>query len=294
MNDDALKYIGIDIGQTWIKGIVIDENVSFGDISSESRKFDIVKIKNVIHYNYSIGEWIAFFKEIIKKLKVHAGEIRGLGISTSSVVNYSGTEILESPEFLSVLRSKRWNRILEKELKCKITLINDADATAISLAEIGALEGHRTIGVAPGGTEFGFTVWRNGRLWLPGKRYTLMDSIGISIGSFAAITNAEKSAELDENSVLIRLLTHSSFEENREHYFKNLTRIIHNVSIIYNLDKIIICGGLSDAARLCDFPLVQTIKSYLHYIVPELGPSFEISVSRGGNRLQLIGALLLA
>ena len=93
---------------------------------------------------------------------------------------------------------------------------------------------------------------------------------------------------------MLLLITDASFKEERRCYFQNLAQIINSAAILYNLDKLIVCGGLTDAANACNHPLEQILNNHLHDIPPELNSSVITIVSRDGNRLQLIGALSLA
>jgi N-acetylmuramic acid 6-phosphate etherase len=183
---------------------------------------------------------------------------------------------------------------LEKQLHCTAAVINDGDAATIGLAETGFLTGNKTIGVMTIGTGLGFTVWRNGRRWRPGKSLTLLGSIRTPEGFFDSVASATKLAGLDESDNLINVLTDTRFQEERELYIQNLVKVINSAAILYSLDEVIICGGLADAANACSFPLEQLLKDSLKDTPVELEKSVKVSVAKEGNRLQLIGALTLA
>ena len=104
-------------------------------------------------------------------------DIVGIGISTPGIVNYQGTKVLKAAEHLTVLKTELWKTELEKQLQCSAIVINDADAATIGIAESGLLKGNKTVGIMPIGTGLGFTVWRNGRRWRPGKMLNLIGSI---------------------------------------------------------------------------------------------------------------------
>ena len=60
-----MKYIGIDIGGTWIKGTVVDETSFFRGKLDNSNNFEIKKIKSSLHENATPNELIETLKEII-------------------------------------------------------------------------------------------------------------------------------------------------------------------------------------------------------------------------------------
>ncbi|MDD3723579.1 MAG: N-acetylmuramic acid 6-phosphate etherase [Lutibacter sp.] len=288
------KYLGFDIGGTWIKGVVVDEDFFQIDRNSKSKFFQIKKIRSPLHVKTTIEEFIEALKKLIASFKIDSKEVKGIGISTAGIVNYHGTRVLKAAAHLSILKNNSWQSILEKELQCCVTIINDADAASIGLAEIGYLAGNKTIGIMPIGTGLGFTVWRNGRRWRPGKSLSLLGSIRTPAGSYDSIASVSKLAGLDENTNLINVLTNSSFQIEREKYMQNMVNIINSAAILYNLDEVIICGGLADASITCNYPLEKILNKNLEETPVELEKSVRVIVATEGNKLQLVGALTLA
>jgi N-acetylmuramic acid 6-phosphate (MurNAc-6-P) etherase len=146
----------------------------------------------------------------------------------------------------------------------------------------------------PIGTGLGFTVWRNGRRWRPGKSLTLLGSIRTPGEMFDSVASASKLASADESHDLIKVLTGSSFRKERESYLQNLVKVIQTAAVLYTLDEVIICGGLADAVSKCEFPLEQLLNESLVIPPVEMEKSVKVTVVKEGNRLQLIGALALA
>ena len=288
-----MKYLGIDIGGTWIKGTMIEENSYSNENFLKITDLDIKKIRSPLHANTTPNELIEALKALISAFQIASGEINGIGISTAGIVNYSGTNVLKTAEHLNILKNDGWKNALEKELHCTASIINDADAATIGLAETGFLTGSKTVGVMPIGTGLGFTVWRNGRRWRPGKSLTLLGSIRTPEGAYDSIASATRLASVAEYN-LANVFTNNSFQEKREWYLKNLCKIINSAAILYNLDEVIICGGLADAVNACNYPLEQLLNDSLQATPVELEKSVKVIVAREGNRLQLIGALALA
>ncbi len=289
-----MKYIGIDIGGTWIKGTVVDETSFFRGKLDNSNNFEIKKIKSSLHENATPNELIETLKEIISYFNANNEKIGGIGISTGGIVNYHGTKVLKAAKHLNVLKTGIWKTELEKQLQCSAILINDADAATIGIAELGLLKGNKSIGIMPIGTGLGFTVWRNGRRWRPGKMLNLLGSIRTPSGFYDGIASASILASEDSGNNLIEVLTNDTHKKNREQYLINLVDIINTAAIIYNLDEVMICGGLADAATECNYPLENKLNSLLAEQQVELDKVIRASVLKEGNKLQLIGALHLA
>lgn len=289
-----MAFLGIDIGGTWLKATIVDEHFFHIDKIFKLKHFQVEKIRSPLHVNATISEFIEALKELITLFKIVPEEIKGIGISTAGIVNYHGASVLKAAAHLNILKNNSWKGILEKELQCSVTVINDGDAASIGLAEMGYMFGNKTIGVMPIGTGLGFTVWRNGRRWRPGKSLTLLGSIRTPEDFFDSIASVSKLADLDGNKNLINVLTNISFQHEREQYIQNLVKIINSAAILYCLDEVIICGGLADAAVTCRYPLEEILNKILEETPVELEKSVKVVVSSEGNRLQLIGALALA
>jgi len=60
-----MKYIGIDIGGTWIKGTIVDEAFFVQGRFKKSNTFDIRKIESPLHEFATSNELIRALKELI-------------------------------------------------------------------------------------------------------------------------------------------------------------------------------------------------------------------------------------
>jgi N-acetylmuramic acid 6-phosphate etherase len=289
-----MYYLGIDIGGTWIKSALVHDS-SFSEETPLSQQMKrLQKVKSPLHINTNPNELVESLKELIANYNINPEELSGIGISTPGIVDYKGTKVLEAAKHLAVLTTDHWKKTLEDQLHCPAVLINDADAATIGLAKMGYLNQNRTIGVMSLGTGLGFSVWKNGRRWRPGKIHTLVGSIQTPNGSFDALASASKLASLDKNLDLINVLMNASFDKQRNSYLENLVKIIYSVATLYNLDEIILCGGLADAVVSCAYPLEQILRSNFSEFPEKLQKSIKIVIAREGNNLQMIGALALA
>jgi len=287
-------FLGIDIGGTWIKGVLVTkQHLNWAD-DLNNNNLQIEKIKSPLNENATPKELINALKKLISRFSVRNEDIRGIGISTGGIVNYQGTKVLKAAKHLNVLKTDVWKTELENQLQCSAIVINDADAATLGIAELGLLSGNKTVGIMPIGTGLGFTVWRNGRRWRPGKMLNLLGSIRTPAGFYDDIASASKLASEDIENSLIEVLTRDSHKKVRKEYLNNLMKIINTAAIIYNLDEVMICGGLADAATTCNYPLESKLNLLLAVQQVELDKVIQASVLKEGNKLQLIGAVSLA
>jgi N-acetylmuramic acid 6-phosphate etherase len=287
-------FLGIDIGGTWIKGVLVTkQHLNWAD-NLNNNNLQIEKIKSPLNENATPKELINALKKLISRFSVRNEDIRGIGISTGGIVNYQGTKVLKAAKHLNVLKTDVWKTELENQLQCSAIVINDADAATLGIAELGLLSGNKTVGIMPIGTGLGFTVWRNGRRWRPGKMLNLLGSIRTPAGFYDDIASASKLASEDIENSLIEVLTRDSHKKVRKEYLNNLMKIINTAAIIYNLDEVMICGGLADAATVCNYPLESKLNLLLAVQQVELDKVIRASVLKEGNKLQLIGAVSLA
>jgi len=289
-----MKYIGIDIGGTWIKGTIVDEAFFVQGKFKKSNTFDTRKIQSPLHEFATSNELIGALKELIACFGYENEEIGGIGISTGGIVNYQGSQVLKAAKHLNALKADNWKAELENQFRCAVVIINDADAATIGIVESGLLNGNKSVGIMPIGTGLGFAVWRNGRRWRPGKMLNLLGSIRTPSGFYDEIASASMLSSQDAENKLIEVLTNDLHREVREEYIANLVKIINTAAIIYNLDEVMICGGLADAISTCGFPLESKLNSLLAEQQVELDKTIRASVLEEGNKLQLIGAVLLA
>lgn len=283
-------FLGLDIGGTWIKGTVIKETF----LKSDLNQLSSMKVKSPLQINAQPKQLTSALKELISNLQVSSESIKGIGISTPGIVNYEGSKVVGGDPYLKVLQSETWKNELETFFQCHVSFINDADAVAIGLSQLGKLKGNKTIGIMPIGTGVGFSIWRNGRRWRPGKRLPLVGSIITPKGDYNNLASASNLAEFNKNHDLIEVLLNNTYQKEREQYHLNLLNLIYSVAIIYGLDEVIISGGLVEAANVCNYPLQKELDKNYSEFSTKLDKPLKIIVSKNGNILQLIGALALA
>ena len=287
-------FLGIDIGGTWIKGALVDESFFNEPRDALQAGVHAERIHSPLKENSDLSKFIDSLSELIDRLNPDNRRIVGIGISTGGIVNYQGTRVTRAATYLDVLKNDTWKTELERQLDCTAIIINDADAATIGVAESGLLSGNRSVGIMPVGTGLGFSVWRNGRRWRPGKVLNLLGSIRTAAGSFNAIASASKLASDIPGKDLARLFSLDLYRTDRDQYVHDLAEIINTAAIIYGLDDVMVCGGLADAVTRCGYPLEAELNSHLSIPQVELERPVHVRVLPQGNSLQLIGAVTLA
>lgn len=289
-------FLVIDFGGTWIKGALITKqayldfllNKNRSDLTAFLIKAD--KVPSPFCNDAEADDVVEAVISLVNKISSGITGLEGIAVSTGGIINYHGTAVDRASDHFSILTKNEWKAALEKKYGCSLIIINDADAAASGMSELGYFSGDKTIGVMVLGTGIGFTVWRNGRRWRPGGVLTLLGSIQTPAGSYNEMASVSKLAESDEKNDLLNVLRNTEHKEVLSDYFQNLVKIINSAAIIYNLDEIYISGGLVNAAVEGDFDLLVHLKPALNNVPPELTHPVEIKIVKEGNLLQLLGA----
>ena len=287
------KYIAIDIGGSWIKGIVTTGHTFSKNTNRVINSFNIQRVKSPFHNACTVEQLLAALNALFTALHVAEDRIYGIAISTPGVVNYGGTKVLNSNPKLKILENELWLSELKTKFNCPVHLINDADATAIGLCETAFCSGKKRIGIMPIGTGLGFSIWNNGRRWRPNKTLPLLGSV-IALGNeYNELASATKLAQMAKTPNLIEVLTNHAYLKERNTYFNNLSDIIKTATTLYNLDEVVIAGGIVDAANSCNFSIFGALTKHLE-IPPHLPQkAVNIKIAEHGNALQLLGCLAL-
>ena len=265
-----------DIGGTWIKGSSLD--VTTGSIGTMER------IKSPLPC-----EDPADITKALKQLSdrvLKGGNPDIIAVSTAGVVDDFGHSVTLCSEHLKPLDDKRWIEYLEEELAAPVVLSSDAEAAIIGAACKGYLKGNKNIALFVAGTGLGFSVWRNGRRWRPGRNYPLLGSVTVGDRSFDSIVSVSALSDGD-NSKLVSVLMEDCYREKREKYFSELGSVLNSAAVIYSLDEILFASGLVNAAAECGFPLHETIQKYI-------SENLTVTILEEGNSLQMQGIANLA
>lgn len=274
-------YLGIDIGGTWIKALLSTSE----DIG---KNFDnIIRVKSRLSVNASVEDFIVALDDLLDQLPVSLNEIYGIGISTAGVVNYHGTKLLLCASHLNALKSESWIQYLKSRTSAKeITLINDAEAVAVGASHLKYLIGNHVYAVLPIGTGLGCTIIRNGRRWTPNFTLPLLGSIYVPNGCYDKLASASLLETKTECGNLQSIFIQDKYKEIKQKYLNDISGIIETASLLYGVDKVLIGGGLADAA--CEYCFADELEKELS------SSNVAVNIMKEGNKLALYGALLLA
>jgi N-acetylmuramic acid 6-phosphate etherase len=277
--------LALDLGGTWVKGAVCPG----AGLPSDPEDLQICKWLNPLAERPSAEAYAGFLAECCQEL---AGRrtISSVVISTAGEVGPSGRDYRISAPHLGAMSRERWIEKLEAKIGCSVSLINDADAFLLGLATAGILPRLGNIGILPVGTGIGFSVVRDGRRWMPGRRLNFLGSILTPEGDYDAWGSAVRVAERAGGDLRSLFADEASLQP----YLCALGRIISTAANLYFLDRVFIGGGLAGAACEARFPLASAIHPHvLTGLLPGLACP-EIQVVEEANRRTLQGALALA
>lgn len=171
-----MKYIGIDIGGTTIKGIIIDE------------------LANVFaHDNIEIGERdggkslcnniITLIDRMMKTSKIEKSECKGIGIGCPGMIDSVNGNVV----FAGNLKLKNFHLAggISRIAGLPVKIINDANAAAFGEAKFGAGKNYRDSILITLGTGVGGGIIINGTLFEGGN------SAGAEIGHTVIVEDGE-------------------------------------------------------------------------------------------------------
>lgn len=289
-------YIGIDIGGTWLKGLVFEwkGDKPFSALPALIKTLPVVKVKSRLAEDAVWKDFAGALDDLLSQLTEPGDCVKGIGISTAGIVDYHGKRLLTASKHLHALLDQQWVNYLQDRLGASVMLINDAEAATIGAASLGYLTGNKTIGVMPVGTGLGFSVWRNGRRWTPNFSLPLLGCIYTPEGYFDNLASASALANCDKDGNLSNIFSKDEHDEYRKRYIRNLAGIVSTAHIIYGIDEVLIGGGLAEAVTSVQFPLDRLIKAELQKEALLTSPCVEVALLPEGNLLPLIGSALLA
>jgi glucokinase len=143
-----MNAIGIDLGGTQIKGVVVSEA---GEV-----------LRREVRATNDDGTDAKPFAQAVCALADELGRELPLGLSAPGLVTADGRSIAEMPERLRGLERLDWTQFLERSLVVPVT--NDAHASLLGEAWLGAARGLRDAVMLTLGTGVGGAVLADGKL----------------------------------------------------------------------------------------------------------------------------------
>lgn len=287
-----MAYLIFDIGGTWIKGLLLDET----ELPELRRNLEELtrRIRRVpspaAHGDDLLGSTLLSFAQDL----AHGHTIQSVAISTAGIVHPSGDHLTACADHLAFLRNSGWKQGLESHFSCPVSLINDADAFLLGVAESGRLPSLGTVCALVIGTGLGCTISKDGRFWRPQRNLPLLGSIRTSKSSYDGMASAARLAAHDPDHNLVHCLQSPELADLCDQYFSDLSRIIETATILYGADHIVLGGGLCEAARTANIDLHKKITARWKQCPPDFPRWPELVVDPFGNATTLLGAAALS
>jgi N-acetylmuramic acid 6-phosphate etherase len=277
--------IALDLGGTWIKGCA----ATLLDTGCLADTSAIRRWRNPLQS----AQYAKEIQEICSELAL-GREIRAVVASTAGEVDALGRNYLCAGKHLGAMVSTPWVEELEANISCPVTLINDVEAFTLGLTvNEGTIPYSETVGGMAIGTGIGLAMVRDGRWWKPARRLNHLGAIKTQTGDYNAWASAVAAAELADGN-LERFLLDDVLRAVRQEYFRGISQIAATAVNLYHLDRVVIGGGLVDAAIATGFDLVGTIFAGVPELLLPGFPLPGIQLAKDGNATALKGALAIA
>lgn len=225
--------------------------------------------------------------EAAAQLGATAENVAGIGVSTAGIVDYAGKKVVSAAPHLKSLCSETWREELERRFNAPCAMINDADSAMIAARALNIVKPEDDLALLAVGTGLGCAVIRQLHRIRVGRMLPLLGSVRTPVGGYDQIAGAVNFA--DGGDLATKL---AKGGEEAARYLDDLADIAATCGILYNVDKLLLTGGLAQAAARADFDLQSELAARLAAPTPELRRP--IKVLTCAEPLSLIGAGLLA
>ena len=284
------KVLGVDIGGTKIRMGVIDDS-------------------GQILYDEQIPTQIPLYpylEENILRILAEQPEISAIGVGTHGFVDPKQGKVIYAAETLPGWTNTPVKEWLEKATGKRVEVENDANAVALAEAKFGAAQGLDRVVVLTLGTGLGGGVLWDGKLLSGGPHggaaelgHMILYPNGVKCAcgrlgcsemyvSGTALRRRIREAglaitppELFENA-----RTDPAAQQVVEEFTRDLALVISSLQAAFDMEMVIIGGGVSEAADLWMESLQQQLKPVL------LNP-LAVEVARFENDAGILGAALL-
>lgn len=288
-----MKAIGIDIGGTSIKGIVMD---SQGGIIGQTRSAtDAAKGRD------HILEKVTY---VIRELLSSHSDAVGIGIGTAGRVNADTGEIVYATDNLPGWQGTNLKSIFESEFNRPVAVDNDANTALLGEMWLGAGQSYSNLTMLTLGTGVGGAnavrgelvrgaLWNGGEwghvIFMPNGRPCNCGQLGCIeqyLSGTAFVRSAQEAAQHPYSSGIEVL---ADFEQGNpaiaemvHQFMDQLAIVIHNIHLGLNPQAILIGGGLVDSRAVWWDVLSARVAALKLGIV--------IEAARLGNQAGSIGA----
>lgn len=306
-----MLYMGVDVGGTTVKGMIVDES---GKIISEGNVPTVC--------GEGLADCVVALADILVQAcgKVYS-DLRGIGVCSPGIVSKDGVVV-----FAGNLKLKNYplRKLLEEKLGLEVRVANDANAGALGEAKFGAGKGYKdsvliTLGTGVGGgividgklfegnlgagAEIGHMVIdRGGDKCTCGRR----GCFEVYCSAKALTTRTRRVMEDDTASEMWKTYTHDTADGRTafeymdcdrsarrivDWYLKNLACGITNVANVFRPQIILIGGGVCAQGSRLTVPLQKLVNDEL-FGGTDYAP-VRIECASLGNRAGGYGAVAL-
>jgi len=261
-----LKLIGIDLGATNIKAVLINQAGELLEELSTPTQDEQGKDKSAL--------WKASVKNLVEQLEHKGdGKIDAIGISSSGTVHTDNKAVLSNGTKMQGIEGLVWEDFLGK----KVSVLNDAHAALFAESKIGAGEGSKNITLITLGTGVGGGIMVDGKI-LQGQmgRAGHIGHISINQQIQPSIVQIPGSLELAFGECHLLERSHGRFTNTKDllaaHkkgngfatwlWFDQLQSLARSIASLINLlspDLIIIGGGVAKA----EAEIIQPLRDFL-------------------------------
>ncbi|ALS79646.1 ROK family transcriptional regulator [Planococcus kocurii] len=284
------KVLGVDIGGTKIRLGIIN---SSGQILYEE------KIPtNIPLYPY--------LEENIMRILAEHPDVQAIGIGTHGFVDPKQGKVIYSADTLPGWSNTPVKEWLEKATGKRVEVENDANVVALAEAKFGAAQGLNRVVVLTLGTGLGGGVLWDGKLLSGGPHggaaelgHMILHPNGVTCAcgrlgcsemyvSGTALERRIKEAGLHMSppELFQQATTNPSAQKVVDGFTTDLALVISSLQAVFDMEMVIIGGGVSEAAAMWMEELQQKLETGL------LNP-VEVEVARFENDAGILGAALL-
>ncbi len=285
-----MKKIGIDIGGTYIKWALFDEDYQIIEKGKKETNAFTSKAKGVIK---SVAE---ICNELEER---HYKQIEGVGISMPGVIDSKEKRTLVPLNFIPEAEDINFGEEFSKHSNLRMEIVNDGNAAALGEFTKGSLKDTTDSLLMTLGTGIGAGIIINKKLFY-GHNYSAgevgqhkvngakWESIA-STRWFVLICNFIKGeSELSGEEILKLIETDEELKIEYLNWMENIAIGIANINMILSLEKISIGGGISENPKFNMDLLNELVEK--HSVLKFDKPT-KLVKAELGNDAGLIGAV---
>lgn len=291
-----MNYLAIDVGGTFIKYAIITDDCRI------LKKDKLPTGEDSL--DHLIGTMIAIYDQFKKDIKID-----GIALSMPGIID-SKKGFMYTGGSLSCINNVNIVEILEDRIGLRVTVENDAKSAAVAELWNGALKDCENAVVIVCGTAIGGAVIQNrevvrGKHFMAGEfsyimttvddEYYMKNLLAETAGANSLLQSVSDETGIplqNLNGELVFSLANQGDENARLGIRKHAKRLavqIHNYQYIFDPEKIVIGGGISEQPLLLQ--LIKEEVSKINAIFPWTLPIPEIEACYYHNDANLIGAV---